>query len=445
LAEEVAPEAPGLAAAVLLEAAPPLVRAARVSELAPVAEEARRLAEAAGDPALLRRAVVCGGAAGVPAGRPDAWPELERYHEMLDLDGASAVGVFLAEVVAPVLAVFRWEEGDRLLARLADELGARSAAPALIAILGARAVAVQRRDLRQAVAHATAAMDLAAVIGRPALARVPAQSLVVAAGLAGDRDACLRAHDLLRGAPALEEVGLIGRGTLHLTLGELPEALEQYERLVDEHGPGSGLTRWEADWCEALVRSGRRQEARAALDVAASVATAWMATGSLDRVRGLLAEDPDEAEAHFGASVAWLQGVGNQVGEARTELCWGEWCRRARRRGAARRHLAAAEELFEGLHATVWAERARAEAVLAGAGGPVGAGEDLTPREAEIARRAADGASNQEIGEALFLSPRTVETHLSAVYRKLGVRNRRQLAALAASSPHRLTTRGSPD
>lgn len=438
LAEEVGPTAPALAAAILLDAAAPLVRTIRLGELAEVAAAADGLARRAGDERLGRRARVCRGIAGMATGAPDATTDLEAYREVLAVEGPAGAGVFLAEVVAPALAVFRGPEGDALMEELTADLRARAAAPGLVAVLGARAIATQTRDLRLAVAHAREAMDLATAIGRPALGRMPALSLVLAAGLAGDRDACLAAHDLLVASdePLLVQGGLIGLGALHLTLGELDDALDCYGRLREEFGPGAGVTRWEPEWCEVLVRSGRRGEAATALAEAERVPTAWLAEGPLDRVRGLLAEDPDEADARFEAAVGWFVAVGNRMGEARTELCWGERCRRARRRGRARRHLERAVELFASLQADVWADRARAEARMAGA---VTSGRpdrtELSERELEVARLAVTGATNQEIGVRLFLSPRTVEGHLGAVFRKLGVANRRQLAALAVGQP----------
>ncbi|GAA3987082.1 hypothetical protein GCM10022247_01750 [Allokutzneria multivorans] len=90
-------------------------------------------------------------------------------------------------------------------------------------------------------------------------------------------------------------------------------------------------------------------------------------------------------------------------------------------------------ELFDGLRAVPWAERTRAE--LRACGAPTGAtGTELTPQEWEVARLAAAGLSNREIGERLFLSPRTVGRHLHKVFPKLGVARRSQLRAAITRS-----------
>jgi DNA-binding CsgD family transcriptional regulator len=113
---------------------------------------------------------------------------------------------------------------------------------------------------------------------------------------------------------------------------------------------------------------------------------------------------------------------------ARTRLCFGERLRRARRRGEAREHLAAAHETFVALGAPHWARRAEQELAAAGARTARSAADaDLTPREREVCRLVAGGATNAEAATALYLSARTVEHHLRMAYRKLGVRSRSEL------------------
>jgi DNA-binding CsgD family transcriptional regulator len=126
---------------------------------------------------------------------------------------------------------------------------------------------------------------------------------------------------------------------------------------------------------------------------------------------------------------------GRPFQHARTELLYGEWLRRSRRRSDARTPLRSALEVFERLGAIPWAERARAELRASGDLAPAGtAGVDplgrLTPQELQVVRLAAEGLSNRDIAAQLFLSHRTVEYHLYKAYPKLGIGSRSELARI---------------
>ena len=121
---------------------------------------------------------------------------------------------------------------------------------------------------------------------------------------------------------------------------------------------------------------------------------------------------------------------------ARSHLVYGEWLRRENRRVDAREQLRSAHELFSSMGAGAFTERARRELLATGERARRRVDEtrgDLTPQEAQIARLAADGYTNPEIGAQLFLSPRTVEWHLRKVYPKLGISSRRQLRTVVGS------------
>ncbi|GLX47788.1 hypothetical protein Shyhy01_07380 [Streptomyces hygroscopicus subsp. hygroscopicus] len=185
-----------------------------------------------------------------------------------------------------------------------------------------------------------------------------------------------------------------------------------------------------ADLVEAAVRNDDRDTAERALarlaERAVASGTPW-AMGLLARGRALLAAD---AEPLFEEALAHLAPAGLTPEVARTRLLYGEWLRRRRRRQEAREQLRAAHELFVRMGAAAFAERARLELTATGGRTPAHAPESdpgLTPQEARVARLAAEGATNQEIAAALFLSASTVEYHLAKVFRKLGIGSRRRL------------------
>ncbi|RBQ18812.1 LuxR family transcriptional regulator [Spongiactinospora rosea] len=153
-------------------------------------------------------------------------------------------------------------------------------------------------------------------------------------------------------------------------------------------------------------------------------------TALLDRGRALLAA-PGHAEPYFQAALADETGEQRPFERAQTRLDYGEWLRRQRRITEARPLLTSALDTFQRLGARPWATRAQAELRAAGidaAGGAAPGGlTELSPQQQQIVRLAALGLTNREIGERLYLSPRTVGSHLYRVFPKLGVTARSQL------------------
>ena len=115
---------------------------------------------------------------------------------------------------------------------------------------------------------------------------------------------------------------------------------------------------------------------------------------------------------------------------ARTELLYGEWLRRERRRQEARVPLRQAVDAFRSLGGVAWAERAEAELRATGETArkrDPSTLDQLTPQELQIARLVAEGLTNREIAAQLFLSPRTIDYHLRKVFSKLGIASRTEL------------------
>jgi DNA-binding NarL/FixJ family response regulator len=148
----------------------------------------------------------------------------------------------------------------------------------------------------------------------------------------------------------------------------------------------------------------------------------------------MLATSLGDVRHHFGVAATAHQRRRTPFEQARTQLCEGEMLRRFRRPRVARPALRAALATFRSLGAKPWAERAETELAAAGdrhPGRPTPAGLALlTPQELQVAQAAARGLNNPEVAASLFVSRKTVEAHLTRVYRKLGVRSRTDLTRL---------------
>jgi DNA-binding CsgD family transcriptional regulator len=194
-----------------------------------------------------------------------------------------------------------------------------------------------------------------------------------------------------------------------------------------------------ADLAAAAVRADRRMEgcdviehALSRLDGTASARLEQL----IARARGILAS-PDGAEAHFDKALADPAGDQWPFERAQLRLDYAEWLRRRRRINDAKPVLTQALGTFRRLGARSWTQRAQAElrasgVTVAGAAGEPDALWELTPQQRQIVRLASDGLTDREIGDRLFLSPRTVGSHLYRSYPKLGVASRHQLRDVIA-------------
>jgi DNA-binding CsgD family transcriptional regulator len=140
--------------------------------------------------------------------------------------------------------------------------------------------------------------------------------------------------------------------------------------------------------------------------------------------------DDSVAEPLYVEAVERFERTGLTVHLARAQLVYGEWLRRQNRRIDARAQLRLAHDALAGMGAAAFAERAGRELLATGETvrkRSVEASDALTAQEAQIARLVAEGATNPEIGSRLFISPRTVEYHLSKIFVKMGLKSRREL------------------
>jgi DNA-binding CsgD family transcriptional regulator len=154
------------------------------------------------------------------------------------------------------------------------------------------------------------------------------------------------------------------------------------------------------------------------------------------RARGILA-DPSNSEAHFDKALSDPAGDQWPFERAQFRLDYGEWLRRLRRINDAKAILTEALGTFQRLGARSWAQRAEAElracrgAVTGAPSVPDGMAE-LTPQQRQIVCLASEGLTDREIADRLFLSPRTVGSHLYRSYPKLGIGSRHQLRDVIA-------------
>jgi DNA-binding CsgD family transcriptional regulator len=188
---------------------------------------------------------------------------------------------------------------------------------------------------------------------------------------------------------------------------------------------------------ESLVALGQVAEARELAERFAALPPVDARSGAIaERCTALTADDDDEAAvAYERALTAHALAGADKFEWARTELLFGARLRRSGRRADAREYLRRAHARFAEMELTRWADRAAHELAATGETARrrrVGNEEPLTAQETRVAQLVGRGMTNREVAAMLFVSPKTVEYHLSNVYRKRGVRSRTELARLMA-------------
>jgi DNA-binding CsgD family transcriptional regulator len=230
---------------------------------------------------------------------------------------------------------------------------------------------------------------------------------------------------------------LLARSELHLDCGRteasVADALEAVRRRRLSGGvlPPVG---WRLTAALALRAAGDDDRARELADEEVSVAEGWGVPGALGsalRVQGLLAGGA-EGRALLERSVTILEGCERQLELARALVDWGSALRRGRQAAASREPLRRGLDLAARCGAAPLQARAREELLATGARprrDAIAGRDALTPSERRVAALAAEGLANPSIAQTLFVTRKTVETHLHAVYRKLDINSRHDLAA----------------
>ncbi|GAX55362.1 LuxR family transcriptional regulator [Streptomyces olivochromogenes] len=291
-------------------------------------------------------------------------------------------------------------------------------------------------------------LDLAAVYGYHFWERQIRALLASGAALRGNADlARVRSEETTtwaapRGIKVTEGYARSARHLAAMGQGDYEEAHVQVARVDPSGAPSPGIPgRWVVlDLVEAAVRTGRMDEARAHVAAAQEAGIHCISPRIAMITAGAAAVAADEKEAGslFEAALALPQAARWPWEHARIQLAYGQWLRRTRD-PRARLYLSAALETFDRIGAKAMAQRARNELRATGVATTTGSDAPtavLTVQERQIAELAAIGLTNKQIGERLFLSHRTVGSHLHRMYPKLGITSRAALrAALEAMAP----------
>nr|WP_268778112.1 AAA family ATPase [Mycolicibacterium malmesburyense] len=251
------------------------------------------------------------------------------------------------------------------------------------------------------------------------------------------RDVATKAIELAQrcGSPRLADWAAINLAFLEVSLRNYEQALQILQPMVDLFPflPGTEIITvgFVPDAVEAMVALGRAAEAEPMIEALESngrlLDRPWMlAMGARCRSLWLAAQgDVDEAADMARVALTYHERLPMPFERARTLLLLGQLQRRQRQKEMSRTTMTEALGVFESLGTPLWAHRARSEIARAGASsnGTMG----LTPSEHRVAELAASGMTTKDVATALFISPKTVETNLSRIYRKLGIRSRAEL------------------
>ncbi|MGD9752167.1 MAG: AAA family ATPase [Acidimicrobiia bacterium] len=432
-----------------------LTNTSRVPEARQVIDEAERLAEATPglEAALVAAAMATSVMVRFLAGAPIDWARLEAAVALEQPAPAALVPTTSRPLLVKAILLHlagRLPEASASCELLREQLRDEGDEAALALVdFWVTSIWCSLGRFEAAEAHAAEAGERAAVVASPFTSGVACSAAATVAAWRGEVDRCRAEADaavvaLGVGSP-LSVWPIVAAGMIELSRGDLAAASLRYEPLFDITA-AMGLHQGAAVWwtpelIEVLAGLGRVDEARALLDrydvaqfgdqPSDAVAVAMRCAGLVAAAEGAL----EQAEASLrGALAAHLGGAGS-LAVARTQLHLGALLRRRGRRRDARDVLERALATFDGVGSRCWAERVRHE--LAVLGLRPRPDDDLTPTERRVAGLLAEGLTNREVAGALHASPKTVEVHITRIYRKLGLRGRAELIAHVARHPER--------
>lgn len=310
-------------------------------------------------------------------------------------------------------------------------------------------MAAQAADWGVAIPAAEEARRLAAELSEPHWVAAADAVGSLIAGIRGDQDAADRAAAraesvaLPAGANLTTAFAQFGRISAALGAGRHADAYEAAERLFDPVSPGHHpfVACWViGDLAEAALHAGRIEEARARVkrvEAASGDLPGTCIAVGLMHARALLAQDSAEAADRFDAALGadltrW------PIQRARLLLAYGQWLRRQRRVADSRAPLRDARDAFDAMGCAAWGDQARRELRASGESSSrrdLVARDRLTAQELQIAQLAAQGLSNRDIAQQLYLSHRTISTHLYRIFPKLGITSRAELRSALSSRP----------
>jgi DNA-binding CsgD family transcriptional regulator len=350
------------------------------------------------------------------------------------------------QAIRALMAAEELEEAEAAVTSTLEAARAQGNRLSVAAASGGRAaVRLRRDDLLGAEADATACLELLAGEADTDAIAMGAAATVVRAGLElgralGDLDRVVEDH---RGDPDYPTAAflLIAEGTLRFVAGDLEQTLSLFERCSEYEWVRDcpALYPWRSAAARVLGRMDRASEGRVLaeeeLRLARAAGTPRAIGVALQASAAVAGSDP-EREPLLEEAVTVLGRGDAQVELARALLARGALRRRSGQRKLAREDLERAHELASSRAAVRIAEEAATELKSSGVQlrrSTGGGADELTPSERRVAEIAAQGATNREIAQSLFLSEKTVEAHLGRAYRKLGIRSRGRLAAALGS------------